>query len=91
MAAVQVALLERTLLPEAPAESPRQALHNLAHELRQPLSTIEAMAYYLEMTLPADQIDTRQYLCRMQQLIEQANGILNRAVRSVAGPAGGTA
>lgn len=52
----------------------------LVHELRQPLSAIEAIAYYLEMTLPADQLDARQYLLRLQELVERSNVILSKAV-----------
>jgi len=54
---------------------------NLAHDLRQPLSAIEAIAYYLEMTLPADQIDARRHLGRLQELILRTDMILSDAVR----------
>ena len=42
-----------------PAASPDERLRELVHELRQPLSSIEAIAYYLEMTLPAGQVQAR--------------------------------
>jgi phosphoglycerate-specific signal transduction histidine kinase len=60
---------------------------DLVHELRQPLSSVEAIAYFLEMTLPADQVQARQYMVRLQQLVEQAETILKRAGSSVRKPA----
>ena len=42
--------------------SPEERLRDLVHDLRQPLSSIEAIAYYLEMTLPAEQLQARQYM-----------------------------
>ena len=59
--------------------SSEEALRDLVHELRQPLSSIEAIAYYLEMTLPADQIQARQYMRRLQELVDQSTTILDRA------------
>jgi signal transduction histidine kinase len=53
-----------------------EKVHDLIHELRQPLSSIEAIAYYLEMTLPAEQQETRHYMRRLQQLVDQTSSIL---------------
>jgi len=58
----------------------KEAIGDLVHELRQPLSSIEAIAYYLEMTLPAEQCQARQYMRRLQQLVDQAESILARTV-----------
>jgi signal transduction histidine kinase len=60
--------------------SPEERLHELVHDLRQPLSTIEAIAYYLEMTLPAGQFQARQYMSELQRLVEETNSILERSV-----------
>jgi signal transduction histidine kinase len=57
-------------------------LLELTHDLRQPLSTIEAIAYYLEMTIPAELLEARSLLARVQQLLESADGILERAEQS---------
>ncbi|HEX4231022.1 MAG TPA: hypothetical protein VHZ07_20265 [Bryobacteraceae bacterium] len=46
----------------------------LVHELRQPLSTIECLAYYLELTCSDDAIC--QQMQRIQRLVWQANHIL---------------
>lgn len=55
-------------------------VRNLSHDLRQPLSAIEAIAYYLEMTLPPDQLDARKFLIQIQQMVERASSILVEAV-----------
>jgi hypothetical protein len=55
-------------------------LHDLVHELRQPLSSIEAIAFYLEMTLPVGQLEARQYMAQLQTLVADANTILERSV-----------
>jgi signal transduction histidine kinase len=52
----------------------------LVHELRQPLSSIEAIAYYLEMTLPAGQFEARQYMSQLQRLVADTNSILEHSV-----------
>jgi signal transduction histidine kinase len=52
-------------------------LEDLIHELRQPLSTIEALAYYLELT-SADSSKTSR-LRQIREMIAQASLILERA------------
>jgi hypothetical protein len=52
-------------------------LHNLAHELRQPLSTIESIAYYLELALPHSDPRVLEQLTRLRHLVEQSGWILN--------------
>src|ERR1700735_1971092 len=69
-----------------PAASPDERLRELVHELRQPLSSIEAIAYYLEMTLPAAQVQARQYMTHLQRLVEEANTILERNAGMVRKP-----
>lgn len=56
-----------------------RVLLEMTHDLRQPLSTIEAIAYYLEMTIPGELLEARTLLARVQQLLESADGILDRA------------
>jgi signal transduction histidine kinase len=62
--------------------SPEERLRDLVHDLRQPLSSIEAIAYYLEMTLPAGQFQARQYMSQLQRLVADTNAILERSVIS---------
>jgi len=70
--------LEATPAPARPAID-----RDFIHDLRQPLSSIEAIAYYLEMTLPAEQLQARQYMRRLQQLVDEASSILQHAAAEV--------
>jgi len=65
------------------------ALRDIAHDLRQPLSTIEAIAYYLTLVLPRDDEKTHEQLDRLQHLVEQSNWILSNGLHlsDVAAPA----
>src|SRR5579871_1207756 len=54
---------------------PTDVMRVLAHELRQPLSTIESIAYYLTLILPEDE-KVREQLDRIQSLVEQSNWML---------------
>jgi signal transduction histidine kinase len=57
-----------------------EALRQIAHQLRQPLSTIEAIAYYLSMTLPPRESKAIGQLEKMQLLVQEANVILSDAM-----------
>ena len=73
-----------------PAESP-DSWQELVHDLRQPLGTIEALAYFLELTAQDD--NSCPHLRRIRNLVAQANRILDRAstpVRAVAAAAAGS-
>ena len=52
----------------------------LSHELRQPLSAIESIAYYLQLVLPHDDSQVRQQLDKLPSLVEQIDWILNDAL-----------
>jgi hypothetical protein len=52
-------------------------LEELVHDLRQPLSTIECLTYYLELVCADRQ--TQLHLHRIQEMVLQANHILERA------------
>ncbi len=71
--------------PEATAA--KEALQELVHELRQPLSAIEAIAYYVEMTLPPELLQARQHMHRLQELVAQAESALAGAASAVRKPA----
>ena len=64
-----------------------EVLGTLAHELRQPLSTIEAIAYYLSMILPPDDAKIQPQLARIRELVEQSNLILSDALGLPPAPA----
>jgi K+-sensing histidine kinase KdpD len=51
----------------------------IAHEIRQPLSAIESIAYYLLLTLSEDD-KNREQVTRVQQLVEQSNWILSNGL-----------
>ena len=52
------------------------ALQAIAHELRQPLSAIESIGYYLGLVLPKTDHRAREQAARLQELVEQSNWIL---------------
>jgi nitrogen-specific signal transduction histidine kinase len=89
MSAAQAILVESPAFMEAgaPAVFDECAVRDLIHELRQPLSSIEAIAYYLEMTLPAEQVQARVYMRRLQELVDQTSAILKSAASGVRKPA----
>ena len=58
-------------------------VRQIAHELRQPLSTIESIAYYLNLILPRDDPRARTQLERLQKLVDQSNWIVSNAVHYV--------
>jgi nitrogen-specific signal transduction histidine kinase len=62
------------------------AQDDLIHELRQPLSTIDALAYFLEITSVDDTV--RTHLQRIQTMVSRAHGILDRSssIRGAAKP-----
>jgi signal transduction histidine kinase len=59
--------------------SEENVLRAIAHEIRQPLSTIESIAYYLSLALPAND-EHREQLARVQQMVEQSNWILSNGL-----------
>ena len=60
--------------------APDDVLRTLAHEIRQPLSAIESIAYYLSLVLPQN-VRHREQLARIQQLVEQSNWILANSLQ----------
>jgi signal transduction histidine kinase len=55
------------------------SLHELAHDLSQPLTVIEATAYCLEMLLPAEDPAISAHLERIRRQVELASQILTSA------------
>jgi signal transduction histidine kinase len=76
-----------TLVPEI-SEAHTDALQpqawplisGLVHDLRQPLSVIDACADYLNLVLPDDDHRSREQLDLLQQQIGEANRILHEAL-----------
>jgi signal transduction histidine kinase len=67
--------------PETQASLPAVDLQTIAHELRQPLSAIESIAYYFSLALPRDSWPARKQAKRLQELVEQSNWILTCALQ----------
>lgn len=55
-------------------------LHDIAHELRQPLSAIESIAYYLSLVLPRGDEKIQGQLAQLQQLVGQSDWILSNGL-----------
>lgn len=53
------------------------ALDDLVHELRQPLSAIDSLAYFLEITSSDETV--RAHLQRIQAMVSNAHYILDRS------------
>jgi signal transduction histidine kinase len=85
MSAAQAVLIETAPYLEtmASGSSSDEMVRDLIHDLRQPLSSIEAIAYYLEMTLPPDLVQARLYMRRLQQLVDQTSSVLQDAAAGV--------
>lgn len=66
--------------------APSEVLGTVAHELRQPLSNIESLAYYLSLVLPREDEKVQGSLTRIRQLVEQSNWILGNGLRLAGSP-----
>lgn len=58
-------------------------LADFAHQMRQPLSTLEALACYLDLIVSADDLRAHEQLGRMHMEIEQADRILREGMRTL--------
>jgi signal transduction histidine kinase len=61
-----------------------EVLGTVAHDLRQPLSNIEAIAYYLTLILPQDDRKIQEQLARIRELVRESSEILSSGVRLAA-------
>jgi len=71
---------QRTLLHEEPQESVWPVMSALVHDLRQPLSVIDACADYLNLVLPPEDQRARHQLELLQEQIGEANRILHETL-----------
>ncbi len=71
------ALCARTV--QAAPHPPQDLFRHVVHELRQPLSAMEAMAYFLEMILPDSDERSHEQVKKLRFLVDQANAILSDA------------
>jgi len=75
--AAALAMMARSLAEPYQAS---EVVRHVAHELRQPLSTMESIAYYLEITLPHAESRVRAQVGKLQQMVHQCNWILADAI-----------
>lgn len=55
----------------------KDVIRHLTHELRQPLSALESIAFYLQMTAGGDRSDISAHIDRIQQMVDNANWVLS--------------
>ena len=67
--------------------APADAFATVAHDLRQPLSSIETIAFYLSMVLPSDDAKIQTQLARIRELVQESNEILSRGAQVTASAA----
>lgn len=60
-----------------------QLIQRLAHDLRQPLSSIECIGYYLEMVLGNQQPELQQQCEMLRRMVQQAHWLLEDASLAV--------
>jgi len=56
-----------------------EAFATVVHDLRQPLSSIETIAFYLSMVLPPGDAKIQEQLAHIRELVQESNEILSRA------------
>ena len=59
-------------------------LSSLAHDLRQPLSNIEAIVYHLASILPQNDQKVQAHLAHIRELVQQTDEILSSSLREAA-------
>jgi signal transduction histidine kinase len=55
-------------------------IRNLAHELRQPLSALESIAFYLDLMLNHEDPKTRTQLRRLRRLVQESDWAVSNAI-----------
>lgn len=60
-------------------EDQERMLSHLAHELRQPLSGIESIAYYLDMVLAAESPEIQMQCERLRRMVQHAHWLIEDA------------
>ena len=58
----------------------QESFYNLVHDLRQPLSAIESLAFCLELVVPPEHEQAQHYISRLRQLVAEASATLAVAV-----------
>lgn len=86
MSLTTVLPIEPVAQDESPVFSCTPALlRHMAHEMRQPLSTIESTAFYLGIILSEADEKARRHVEKLQGLVQQVNAILSDTLRLTEG------
>ena len=72
--------LHESALESRPGPNAETVIRNLAHELRQPLSALESIAFYLDLMLAQEDPKTRKQLRRLRQLVQQSDWAVSNAI-----------
>jgi len=75
-------LADPSVAPAADLDA-HSIVRQLAHDLCQPLSTIESIAYYLDIVVPRQDDRVRQQVDKLRQVAQHASWILSDAVHFV--------
>ena len=79
-----VATLQRDAELAPPEARQYPVLSSLAHDLRQPLSNIEAIVYHLTTILPQSDHKVQAQLARIRELVQETDEILSNSLREAA-------
>ena len=79
-----VATLQRDARLAPPEARHYPVLSSLAHDLRQPLSNIEAIVYHLASILPQNDQKVQAHLAHIRELVQQTDEILSSSLREAA-------
>ena len=79
-----VATLQRDAELAPPEARHYPVLSSLAHDLRQPLSNIEAIVYHLATILPQGDQKVQAQLARIRELVQETDEILSSSLREAA-------
>jgi len=76
-------IVDRSLMMTATRQDADQIFRHLSHELRQPLSSIESIAYYLEMILTSADQEVLDHCAELRRLVEESSWLLDNAALSM--------
>lgn len=72
--------LEHFVRDLAVGQTAETIIRNLAHELRQPLSALESIAFYLDLMSDQEDPKVRSQLRKLRQLVQQSDCAVSNAV-----------
>ncbi len=76
-------IVDRSLEMTSTRPDADHIFRHLSHELRQPLSSIENIAYYLEMILTSADQEVLDHCAELRRLVEESSWLLDNAALSM--------